>query len=60
MILVTFFLHIFGQTLAHALMLVAVGAKIAWDTRNYGSTSRLPVFAGTTPTGHLWYMMAAT
>ena len=58
MILITFFLHVFGQTLAHALMMVAVGAKIAYDMRNFGSAYGR--FVGGSPTGYLWYMMAAT
>ena len=63
MILVTFFLHVFGQTLAHALMLVAVGAKIAYDTRNYVSTTSvgsISRFTFINATSYLWYMMVAT
>ena len=51
---VVFFLHVFGQTLAHALMLVAVGAKIAWDNRNFSSDVDQPFVSG-----YLWYMMVA-
>ena len=72
MILITFFLHVFGQTLAHALMLVAVGAKVAYDTRNFGSitlvrqssgfpfTTRVELNTDINATSYLWYMMVAT
>ena len=50
-----FFLHVFGQMLGQTLMLVAVGAKIAYDNRNLKSSSMFPA-----ATPFLWYMMAAT
>ena len=65
---IVFFLHVFGQTLTHALMLVAVGAKVAYDTRSYSISSIFNQFNFTTATGvntdvtvspYLWYMMVA-
>ena len=50
-----FFLHVFGQMLGQTLMLVAVGAKIAYDNRNFKSSSMFPA-----ATPFLWYMMVAT
>ena len=50
-----FFLHVFGQMLGQTLTLVAVGAKIAYDNRNFKSSSMFPA-----ATPFLWYMMVAT
>lgn len=51
---IVFFLHVFGQTLAHALMLVAVGAKIAYDNRDFKNDLDSPAV-----TGYLWYMLVS-
>ena len=49
-----FFFHLFSQMFAQVLMLVAVGAKIAYDNRDYDTNGNNPAV-----TGYLWYMLAA-
>ncbi len=49
---IVFYLHVFGQMLAQVLMLVAVGAKIAYENRNYNRNGNIPE-----GTSYLWYML---
>ena len=57
---IVFFLHVFGQMLGQTLMLVAVGAKIAYDNRVFGFFKSTPVNNVPAATPYLWYMMVAT